>query len=87
MAFKPTGNASKDMGTLLLSGWAMLEDTCEGKLLKVINFQDCNIPLMRNRAKDSELCVQCQRDYLKKTGPVAQKQEGPSTASKQPDPK
>ena len=41
------------MGQLLLQGWAMLEACCD----------DCNVPLMRNRAKDSELCVECGKDY------------------------
>ena len=30
-SFKYTGDSSKDMGTLLLAGWAMLEDTCDGQ--------------------------------------------------------
>ena len=33
-----TDKNSKDMGQLLLSGWAMLGDSCEL----------CNVPLMRN---------------------------------------
>ena len=41
------------MGSLLLQGWAMLEDCCE----------QCNVPLMRNRTKDKEVCVECNRDY------------------------
>jgi uncharacterized Zn finger protein (UPF0148 family) len=46
-------SSSSKMGTLLLQGWAMLEECCE----------DCNVPLMRNRTKDKEICVQCNRDY------------------------
>ena len=26
---------------------------------------DCNVPLMRNKQKDIELCVGCNRNYLK----------------------
>ncbi len=31
----------------------MLEECCD----------ECNVPLMRNRTKDKEVCVQCDRDY------------------------
>ena len=33
--FKSTGDASKDMGNLLLQGWAMLEETCDGKSVSI----------------------------------------------------
>lgn len=35
------------MGTLLLQGWAMLEECCD----------ECNVPLMRSRDKLKEVCV------------------------------
>jgi|APGre2960657444_1045066.scaffolds.fasta_scaffold298707_1 uncharacterized Zn finger protein (UPF0148 family) len=42
----------------------MLEECCE----------ECNVPLMRNRAKDKEVCVECDRDFkapkAKATEPV-----------------
>jgi uncharacterized Zn finger protein (UPF0148 family) len=47
------------MGSLLLQGWAMLEECCD----------ECNVPLMRNRAKDKEVCVECNRDYKAATDP------------------
>ena len=53
MAFKYSGDASKDMGVLLLAGWAMLEDTCE----------QCYVPLMLSRDKKSLICTQCQTDF------------------------
>ena len=40
------------MGTLLLQGYAMLEETCP----------DCNVPIMRSRSKE-ELCVVCGQAY------------------------
>ena len=45
------------MGTLLMSGCAMLADSCE----------ECNVPLMRNPAKTFDLCTNCKIEYpLKK---------------------
>ena len=41
------------MGTLLLQGWAMLNEVCP----------DCNIPIMRNRNKTEEICCVCGTAY------------------------
>jgi uncharacterized Zn finger protein (UPF0148 family) len=59
--------SSQKMGALLLQGWAMLEECCE----------ECNVPLMRNRTKDKEVCVQCDRDYKAAAPKVADKEKTP----------
>jgi len=57
------------MGTLLLSGWAMLAESCE----------DCDVPLMRNPAKTIDLCCTCKKETPvgkgKPTTPVPKKEE------------
>ena len=40
------------MGTLLLSGWAMLGESCD----------DCYVPFMRNPAKTIDLCTHCKKE-------------------------
>ncbi len=42
------------MGTLLLSGWAMLAESCD----------DCYVPLMRNPAKTVDLCCTCKKETI-----------------------
>eukprot|EP00357_Protocruzia_adherens_P013281 CAMPEP_0114987274 /NCGR_PEP_ID=MMETSP0216-20121206/8911_1 /TAXON_ID=223996 /ORGANISM="Protocruzia adherens, Strain Boccale" /LENGTH=251 /DNA_ID=CAMNT_0002349843 /DNA_START=21 /DNA_END=776 /DNA_ORIENTATION=+ len=46
-----TNDVSKALGEKMLQGWAMLADHCE----------ECNAPLMRDRAKHVH-CLGCQRD-------------------------
>jgi len=42
------------MGELLLKGWTMLGSS----------FEECFVPLMRNKQMD-EICVVCERNYRK----------------------
>lgn len=61
------------MGTLLLQGWAMLEECCD----------ECNVPLMRNRTKDKEVCVQCDKNFKADTAaPVVTSQPASQPAQK-----
>ena len=59
------------MGSLLLQGWAMLEECCD----------ECNVPLMRNRTKDKEVCVECNRDYKATTDPKSAEKPSNSGAA------
>jgi uncharacterized Zn finger protein (UPF0148 family) len=55
----------------------MLEECCD----------DCNVPLMRNRAKTSMICCECDKDWLKKDTPKkeAPKQDNQEEAAKRLD--
>ena len=53
---KRLDNCSARMGTLLLQGWAMLEQVCP----------DCDVPIMRSRKKE-EICCSCDTAYQTKT--------------------
>jgi uncharacterized Zn finger protein (UPF0148 family) len=54
------------MGTLLLSGWAMLAESCD----------DCNVPLMRNPAKTIDLCCTCKQEIpVVKKAPLLKKED------------
>jgi len=57
------------MGTLLLSGWAMLAESCEF----------CDVPLMRNPAKTIDLCCTCKKEY-----PVGKTKPAPTTPTAAP---
>ena len=47
---------SSRMGTLLLQGWAMLDQNCP----------DCLVPIMRSRDKKEEICCVCHEEYKSK---------------------
>lgn len=53
---------SKIIGSKLIQGWAMLEESCQGTLPLNI---DCNVPLMRNKAGD-KICFGCDKNYTVK---------------------
>lgn len=54
------------MGTLLLSGWAMLAESCDY----------CDVPLMRNPAKTIDLCCTCKRELpVVKKAPIPMKED------------
>ena len=69
---KKQDNASAEMGTLMLQGWAMLEDVC----------LDCHVPIMRSRDKKTEKCVVCDQEYKKNLGTMAK--ELPATKQAEP---
>ncbi|GLC41274.1 hypothetical protein PLESTB_001080200 [Pleodorina starrii] len=47
-------DTSKRLGALLLQGWAMLAENCP----------DCKVPLMKERASDERLCVNCDTTFV-----------------------
>ena len=49
------------MGQLLLQGWTMLGESCNG--IFHFYYLDCALPLMRNKQKKLDLCVGCNRNY------------------------
>ena len=61
--------ATYEMGNLLLSGWAMLEECCG----------PCATPLMRSRDKTQEVCCNCQKDYMKVQAPAKVEEDKSST--------
>ncbi|GIM04876.1 hypothetical protein Vretimale_9374 [Volvox reticuliferus] len=54
MSLGVKGDTSKRLGALLLRGWAMLGENCP----------DCQVPLMKERASNERLCVNCDTTFV-----------------------